>query len=318
MKKLAIVQKIVSFVLFLLLFGCGSIPVTETVEKTASEKTLQTPSTRAMTATVVVSSTETPAPELIATATPYPMEVNPYSEEEMEWIIQNAPLGYLSCEFPCFLGVQPGVTVFDDANEIVRRHGLVFFEVIEEKTEIKYYDNFGVFSLRLSLKRDPRDGLVQNLSLLIMDPTGKNKDAIKEKLIKYSPERIIAHYGVPDRISIFIPEQQWTGRNEKYYYLILFYENLGVRIDYGGTGYNNNYQQEICPSWASLDSGFSLGINETQSGLPLTVIPHMLAIGSEFPEYEYPVTEYLGITVEEFVIEYVLSSEESCFILDYE
>lgn len=298
-----------------LLFGCKTKLITETESIGTNEEIKQVSPTITPTDNLIES---TSTPTQTETLTPTETAISTYTREDMKWIIRNAPLGKSSCEFPCFLGIQPGETEFGSVIDIINFNGYQFFDVRETESEINISDVYWEFDVHISTKRDPRNGLVQNLTLFILDSTDKNKETFKEELILYSPERMIAHYGMPDRLSIVIPEQMWTGKNEKYYYLIIFYDQLGLRIDYKGTGYNDEYVQEICPTWTGLDASFSLGINETQSGLPLTVIPNMLAHSSQFPEQEYTTMEYFGMTPEEFVIKHIFSSETSCIMLNYE
>jgi hypothetical protein len=233
--KLKIVIQLIIILLLLFVFftsGCGVSPLnTFTVESTE----INSP-------TPII----TPTPTVNSTAEEMPMPTLTSDERMLlvqEWLINNA-----GCNLPCWWGVEPGRTTWNEVSEILNRVGAKSSIYEEDGTLMHYtggfdFDQEHVFN---SVAFQEKDAII---TAIVIDASGFNDSAnFKKTWGSFSPEKIIADYGVPTRIWVKSGSSVNDGSlgPTMPYWVWLFYDHLGILVSYSGQAkYESLY--EMCP-----------------------------------------------------------------------
>lgn len=199
---------------------------------------VETPTaTPSLTATQTL--TRTPRPTL--TLTPTLLPTLPV-EEAMERIAElEATNG--GCEYPCFWGITPGVTSFQQARRIL--------EPLSEQVDEAYYQE-GVFEFYLLGDQDIAD----HEANITIEPSG----AIVES-IRYHNDLLLSDvlqlFGPPEEVYFYF-STPWIA--EPGYWLVMDYSTIGVQVsfyDEYGAEYvtvDNYVHVQICGRYVGLGS----------------------------------------------------------------
>lgn len=252
----------VSILLFaLLISGCGISP-----SAIATEETTATPGrtvTNALTPTLGPTATETPIPTL--TSDKRLLQVK-------EWLVTNA-----GCRLPCWWGIEPGKVTWSEADELLDRIGAksgVYEEsgIIIHETAGFDFDQEHVFN-RVSFVET--DALI---SAIIIKGSGFNDSPnFKNAWASFSPEKIVAEYGVPTRVWVWSRSSVHEGSPglTMPYSIWLFYDHLGILVRYSGqVKYEPIYK--MCPVFneqGNLSDDIDIYLQAPEANTPLEDLP---------------------------------------------
>jgi len=282
--------------------------------------------THGVTLTSTVTDTPTPditksmrataTPTLPPTPTPRPTLSEDQAWDEVYVQLHAQPL----CRFPCWWGLQPGKTTFEEAREFYRHLGF------EQSVAAPPYIN-KQFILRLP-KGPVRDKFHIQISTQMYEhalgtmqiwASKKESDMFYQYMEPYSIEHVINAYGKPDRVLIHTPsyygENHIRGDGGNYAFDIsLFYDAIGVLISYEGepsTFISGGKQALICPQLKDkqVDSLF-INLRTPDDTIPLArFAPRYKSVDEN---YYLPSDEVTHLTIDEFV-KVVTKPNQACF-----
>ena len=227
---------------------------------------------------------ETLLPELSLSSTPeYPLlvtpRVTPLSTRSDEEVTER--LNYLfqtngDCLFPCFWGIYPEQTRYDELHGVIDKLDNSPFETLSENGHLRVssdftYEKKGI--IRVALNTDLQGEVVKDLEVTILNQldTGITPDAWSA----YNIDKILETYGVPDTVELYFG----TPYDALTFSIRLKYENIHTSIMYAGTTkedkkYLTSSSAIFCPEEIGVDSVvMHIGkqpFNDEPDGVPLS------------------------------------------------
>jgi hypothetical protein len=197
--------------------------------------------TKAATPTEMVSLlSDTPSP----TITPF-VTLEPAQVAETLQPLLNDPM---NCAVPCFWGIIPGNTSFEEARIFFSKLGLIPFEKVYEGRGFYTFSYSTGSGHDFSVTLHINNNLVESIELtpLISEP----KEGSPREWIAYSPETLIKRYGSPSRVrftvmSSGVADFMGIGIN-----MVMYFDTSNLIIHY--SGYNMT-PEWFCPLEAPFD-----------------------------------------------------------------
>lgn len=263
MKPTSITQPtLASILLFaLLISGCGvSSSAIATQEATATSSPTVTST---LTSTATPTATETPIPTLTS---------DERLSQVKEWLVTNA-----GCKLPCWWGIEPGKVTWNEVEGLLDSLGAksgVYEEsgIIIHETAGFDFDREHVFN-RVSFAET--DALI---TAIIINGSGFNDSPnFKSAWASFSPENIVAKYGVPSRVWAWSRSSVHEGSPGPTmpYSIWFFYDHLGFLVRYSGqVMYENIYK--MCPVFNEqgiLSDDIDIYLQAPEANTPLEDLP---------------------------------------------
>jgi hypothetical protein len=214
----------------------------------------------------------------------------------------------LNCVVPCFWGIIPGKTGFDEARILFSRLGFTPFEGADrnDPSSGRY---FYTIQYEFSIGRDSSvtlytsNNLVENI--VITPDIIKQKEGSPREWIAYSPETLIQNYGKPSRVKIAL---DW-GPNFVIV-MILYFDDPDLIALF--SGYNmipdRPHSPRVCPLTAPFDH-VRLWMGPNPPNPPLTGSPDPLEKG-------IPLEKATSLTIDQFTQLMLGDPEQACFIVN--
>jgi hypothetical protein len=212
------------------------------------------------------------------------------------------------CELPCWWGINPGEATFETVRSSFEPQGFW----VE--------DNWlgGGTSHAITIEFELESGVVQ--SMRISDSYAKgiqDANAFIRDWERYSLDKVLSRYGLPTRVQVYYPFRPDPG-SEPAYHLFIFYEELGIEIDYLGNATDvDGEKSRACPQ---LDEVFTINLFLYQSGeisnILETVIPSDSISFIAGPETVYDLISWeqaTDTTLESFYETFSQPDSEACF-----
>jgi len=156
----------------------------------------------------------------------------------------------VDCKAPCFWGIEPGLTTFDEAKKAFTHLGikLKFTATTDGKD---FYA--AIYNLDNGIRVSPVLG-IQNNTVKSLDVGININDTYlmgtSRKWFAYSPETLISRYGPPSRVDFFLGRVAPTPIHS----MILYFETVHLIVEYLGTNIlNDGPGLEICPLTNKVD-----------------------------------------------------------------
>lgn len=149
------------------------------------------------------------------------------------------------CDLPCWWGVTPTETSTETAKESLITKGFQWGK--DNYTGRLLTNDFGVF-----LEFDIQNDVIQSIHVQGSFPTEEDDSLVYSKAFvrgwqSYSLKEILDRYGLPSQVFAYIPFRADPGSGPSYH-LLVFYEQLGVEIDYRGYAVQlNKGYYRACP-----------------------------------------------------------------------
>ncbi|HNB51374.1 MAG TPA: hypothetical protein PK530_05505 [Anaerolineales bacterium] len=205
----------------------ASLNSTETLSPSVTPTQTTTP--RPSATPLPLTDTPTSSPTLTPTWTPLPTLGPEQAQEILNTLLRETD----GCLVPCFWGIIPEQTTFTEAKGIFAHLGLRM-ELINTQDSKEFfeitYDPGSNFSMSLTLTK--QKDLVKHIRVYIT-PELDQAD-VPRGWLAYSPETLIAQYGLPTQIVFFVDRPRDANAEPKaWYHMVMYYENLDFIVMYG-------------------------------------------------------------------------------------
>jgi hypothetical protein len=184
--------------------------------------------------------TSSPSPSSISvspTRTPLPPPVPTLLPNEKENYLLNKIKTNGGCKLPCFLGIQPGISIWEDIREI---EGPLYFREWygpDKGDSISLYNvnsgknvetlNVTFWGNKSAIERITVDTIINASDHISDDYYSHFSEAMKQ----YSLPTILSEYGIPTRVLLQVQGQVEPGAGTQAE-ILLFYDSLGVVVHY--------------------------------------------------------------------------------------
>lgn len=221
-----------------------------------------------------------------------------------------------ACYLPCYLGITPGQTTWDEAKTILEDMGAFFTSGINQDNTIIYNTNLDIGDESLlGLTPEPnlavtevkiiqklhiivKDGLVQKIWTSVS--TRKFISKFQEYWSRYTLRKVFQQFGVPDQVLTGKRDSGGTG-----YDLLAVYERYGLVFSVNGSAQNGF----ICPEAETTSIGLELSVTNPNSGLDLYA-PAFIELPTS--GVYVPIDQVLNIGKDEIYAQLIADSQ-ACF-----
>lgn len=219
--------------------------------------------------------TLTPRPTRTPTPTPCPTLT---ADEEYAYVSEMLATN-AGCELPCWWGITPGKSSWQEARNQLPRLNFQFWFLEEHRYDVH-------FTLTEA------EGVIESIRV-----SGdcacfvRECERFAQDWSHYALDQILSRYGPPSRARIIFPPTTESGA-PVYYNLYLVYDELGISIAYTGDAIKQGEMRHTCFSFCRIQ----LWLQPSGSSLPLLE----RGIGQEAWEYAVPLDAVTGMSLEEF------------------
>lgn len=311
--KFTVVTRIYIVFLFLIfiLSGCRNIWATPAENSFSQSLTITQPQTSP---TTISNTTQIPDTFQIK-STPNPTLFPTLTIEQHEIIIQNLLRTNSGCQLPCWWGIEPGKTTWDETEQFIQQFGGVTSVFQREGNEI--YHSTGGFDLNREYIYNRISFFELNGVIISIEVHGigyQNPSKFSELWTPYTPEKLIPEYGPPTRVwlqSIKTVVEGEPGPTMPYD-LWVFYDQLGILIRYQGQViYRDTYK--MCPTFqegGNLVPTIDLYLKSPEKQISL----ESLTDYANIPKSQiFLLREAANLTLDEFYALYNQNKRTPCF-----
>jgi hypothetical protein len=281
------------------------------------------------TATGTLAPTKTPVsptltPYLTMTNTPFPEPTPTMNREQRAATLAKLMTENGGCELPCWWGVVPGETSLeiipnwfvpqgfervqklDQLFIVLQREGMVWREGGRQLHALGSGSS-------ISVEFDSANDTIQSIKV----HGGNESEGFVQDWERYGLDQVLTRYGIPSQVLVYHPWPAHAGE-PTYYHLLLFYEELGIQIDYlGVTQYPVGGKITVCPDFSNVEV-ISLFLyqpgkidNVVERVLPLHKVDIVVTSGTVYDLIQWEQT--VGTSIESFYETFKDSQSDSCF-----
>jgi hypothetical protein len=224
-----------------------------------------------------------------------------------------------NCRLPCWWGVHPGESTLQSFNNVFYPIG---YNELNKQGDFSEDFSISVNQINipnLLMRMSFENNIVQRIYILadnINKPGDKvsHFDDFARAMEKYSLESILAHYGIPSRVYLEVyPKYEPT--SPLIYALWVFYDDLGILIDYEGEGIVIQGELvKICPDYDKLYT-MEFYLQSPQ------IKPFLSGFADEIQTFNeqvsqkslLPLDKATTLTLEEFHNIFISEKQDKCF-----
>ena len=284
--------------------GCTSMPGPNT-------DIIATPSPPSVTQKPFTTETITRVPSLTSLASRSTLTATEQENYVSELLKTNA-----GCKLPCWWGITPGETSWEDAE-----HFLIYLGATIGRTDIpsgmilhwaKFSDSLSDIETSF-FEQEIRVGIIDSISAIGNYGSTQNQRDFESLWESYSPKEVIKAYGVPSRVLLSatgVTGVGDTGNNG--YILWIFYDHLGFLIRYGGIVPDLPIYH-FCPELqVGADDIYRIDfyLQHPDNSLPLESHDTILTTS---PSRAMSIQDAAGMSTEEFYRLFIQGEEPTCF-----
>jgi hypothetical protein len=264
------------------------------------------------TLTLTAFPTRTPFPTLTPSPTRMPTPTLPPTLTVDE---RNAYLNELletngGCELPCFWGIIPGETTWEDANRLLSYLGGSVY-AIHQGDGTLYQDEFQNWQddFTIPIEIFVRHGIVDfiNIQLVVFQESPR----FEQYRQKYSLQSLMSTYGLPSRAWMILTTGE-VDPPSTLYVLWLFYDQRGILFWYAGNAAKVDSTYRACPNQL-IDEGPVRFIAMLQSSTNDRLLEEISLFAGGIIPIHYSFEEATGLDFEEFYEQVVQGDETACF-----
>jgi hypothetical protein len=213
------------------------------------------------------------------------------------------------CELPCWWGIMPGETKVETAREQLVAMGASWLE-----------DNYASIGVNwgLSIQFEVSGGLVQSMNIGSSYTSGViDRESFTEGWRRYSLMEMLNRHGVPTRVLVCLPFRADPGSGPSYH-LLVFYENLGIEIEYrGGAEQLDGRRYRACPDLEEIrEIGLFLYQPDQVGDVVERILPPESVSYMAGPDGVYELISWqqtAGSSLESFYETFSAQEERACF-----
>jgi hypothetical protein len=183
--------------------------------------------------------------------TTFPTRTDAETKEELEYMLRTNG----DCRFPCFWGIYPEQTRYEDIYAVIDNLGGYRFENLQEDGDVRVGTNFrfqernGIF---VEFQANLQDDVVKDLKVLLLNL--RDTGITLEDWSAYTLDKILQTYGIPDSVELYFSRPY----NALSFNVQLKYENIDTSIAYyAGTSEITKYETTTsvlyCPEEIGID-----------------------------------------------------------------
>lgn len=219
--------------------------------------------TRTATATSTRQPTKTPVPPTLTpsptnTLTPEPTPTLTLTNEQKADNLRRLMTENGGCELPCWWGIVPGETNFAMIPELFVPQGLVgvkelsqLFVILKQERMVWLEGGIELHARgagsSIGVQFEVENDIIQSIKVR----GGKANEEFVDDWGHYSLDQVLTRYGVPSQVFVYNGRQAHPG--PAYYRLLLFYETIGVAIDYAGIAQHPiDGKSQVCPDLSQV------------------------------------------------------------------
>jgi hypothetical protein len=295
-------------------FTSISMPVgpSPTLTLTPLPPTFTATSTSSLSTTPTTSATATPIPPSpTITSTLEPTLTFAQSQHYLFELLQHNA----GCKLPCWWGITPGVTTWDEANRLIVHMGFVMKGHPIDNGYTYYglrFDWAEPFTVN-SLGFYVGNGVVEGIG--VSGAPNEDVNFFRTLWRSFSPERVIPAYGPPTRVwvSVF-----WYGvPYDVSARLVVFYDQLKFLVVYHTRALTVDDPDQpvfrICPSWGDLAWYPSLDMYILSPDNPMSLEEYVARLSSlPLAPPDPSLEEVAGISTEEFYKRFLPGNGPAC------
>lgn len=246
-------------VIALMIGGCSPAPpiTNQTPSPFASvSSTSEDSPTVMLTATLLPSLSPPPSPEypVLTTprVTPFPTRTRAEIRDELIYLLQTNG----GCTLPCFWGIQPDQTRYEELYSVIDRLGGLRFEALQANGRLRVASHFKFeekSGIHIGFGADLQDDVVRDLKVLLLNLY--DSEITPEDWSAYNMDEILRTYGAPD-----VVELHFSGPyNSLSFMAQLKYDSIDTSIGYdAGTTEVEKYLTPssaiFCPEEIGIDT----------------------------------------------------------------
>jgi hypothetical protein len=197
-----------------------------------------------------------------------------------EWLITNA-----GCELPCWWGIEPGRSTWDEVSELLSSIGTTAEVYKLDGTVVHEAKNMHFAEDRISnlISFMETQGIVTAITI---DSSGYNDSPMFKSIwMSFSPENIMLKYGEPSRVWIYSISAGHEGEQGPTvpYSIWLFYDHLGALIRYDGQ-VENEAAYKMCPVFGdqgNLSDYINIYLQSSTAKTPIEALSDVDAYGKK-------------------------------------
>ncbi len=303
----------------LLLQGC--VNLTPTIEATSSSTPAAPPTVIALIATIrpitstsTKTKTPTPAatrrPTLTRTPSPSPtITPTPFTTLEatakLDFVVQSLKTNR-NCDLPCWWGIVPGKTNWDDMLNFFAGQGIDF--LIDEQPNLGVIDG----SRLLDIVFQKENGLVQGIDI----ETAYNNYLLARSQYsnlwrKYALDQILKRFGTPTQVylELTVGAGDWSPGMQATYDLWLEYADDGIAIRYPGVALYDAGGEYVCPL-PNNTSGLAIRLRVPNSQTPF------VSLSTDNPfQFNGTLEKLTGLNPQQFYENFIQNPPHSCLLV---
>jgi hypothetical protein len=232
--------------------------------------TLENSLSATSTATLLPSITQPPTldlpPLLTPRVTPFPTITDADASDDVAYMLQTNG----DCLFPCFWGILPDQTRYEELYSVIDKLGGSRFEVLQKNGHIRISSDFGFgenIGVQTDIQADLQGDIVRDLKILLLNLY--DDEVTPEDWSAYNMDEILKTYGAPDKVELY-----FSGSNIALDIDVqLKYESIDtILVYYAGTTEYTQY--ETPSSIIYCPQEFDINIVELHMGKnPFNTIP---------------------------------------------
>jgi hypothetical protein len=307
-------MKRIQLLLFIFLIGCAPNEVRPTTAVAETSEPTLTP-------TSTITSTPLPSPTAVPfTSTPItPVPTLPPKEQEA--YLLNLIETNNHCRLPCLFGIQPGISTWEEIRSVEEPLHFRAAYLPDSNGFLYLYAHVTDKIEHLDIAFSGSGHLIEHITaatyiFLPSDPG--YSPAIAKAGRAYSLPNILAEYGMPSRIRLYI-QGQVAPNSGSLAEILLFYDHLGFGVHYfflnAVTQDPVNSATRICLKDDHLES-FKLYLQAPGDRTPLEKMV-TVAFGGRFFPYDWlqPLEDMTTLSIEDFYNRFTSSPIIDCFDL---
>ncbi len=268
-------QKALSMIVIIMILS-GCFPASPSITQIVlPSSTPEKSSSVAFTATQLPNITPPPTkyfpPLLTPRVTPFPTRTRAEASEDLAHILKTNG----DCKFPCFWGIHPDITRYEELYSVIDNLGGYRFETLQPSGHHLIGSNFRFEDenrIQVEFQADVHDDIVRDLKVLLLN-LWKTENTPKD-WSAYNMDEILRIYGVPDKVELYFSGPY----NSLSFNIQLKYEDINTSIVYySGTSESTQYETPTsvlyCPEEIGIDIvELHMGkhpFNTARDGVPL-------------------------------------------------
>lgn len=213
---------------------------TQTTQKEVTYQPTATNTAKAITTPVLPVQIEPSTPSPTITSSPTPEATPTLTNGQKADNFTALMTGNGGCELPCWWGIVLGETEIETIPEMFVPQGLVWWE---EWSQLDASRSGSGALVTFSAE----ESIIQSIKVR----GGSEGDSFEQDWGRYSLDQALTRYGIPTQVFVYHPWQADPG--PPFFHLLLFYETLGIEIDYVGVAQHiSDGKSRACPNLSEI------------------------------------------------------------------